>query len=220
MEFLSLKFKSKYHAKDPFAKQSPLPKKTKRISILSEPSQPMPSALLASQEDSPKPPIEQVYNPFPLLPKSSFNPTSMTQKRLSNLHPIIKAKYAAYTRPDIDVEYEINKSEERSKAFLAEKMAKERIEKESIQKKFDILHRNQDPSTIAQGKFFFDIGLELSNQSKQRIKARKEKILNDRRIELLLIVEGQKNSIEAIKVIQYLMPRKKVILKVMKRLAR
>ena len=144
-----MKFREKYSS-DRHRKSESLPKPIPKDPVKIESVQNLLSAVII-KEPPPKPPIEQIYNPYPLLPKSSFNPSSISEKRLAHLHPIIKAKYAAYSRPNADVEYEINKSELRSKAYLAEKMTQDIAEKKELQKKFDILHRNQDPASIALG---------------------------------------------------------------------
>ncbi|KAI9103043.1 hypothetical protein DFS34DRAFT_349807 [Phlyctochytrium arcticum] len=140
------------------------------------------------------------YKPFPLTATSSFSPTSIPNKKLSRLAPQTIAKYQAYAAPVPEVAQMIERSGQRSKA-------RARNERKLIREHYERARRkwgNMDEREME--------GEEMARRARERMRNKLHDAITFREMELQFLVEGQRNSIDAIRLKEYLAlrPRKTV----------
>ncbi|KAJ3323438.1 hypothetical protein HDU76_013632 [Blyttiomyces sp. JEL0837] len=130
---------------------------------------------------------EESYTPFKLSDKSSFNP----EKR---------AKYDAYKKPPVDIVNQIDRSCVRAKRIHKEQRRRflEQVEtvRESLARKGGIVSERE--SILAD---------ENSRKATERMRTKLKTLMEARDAELQQLVEGQKNSIDAIRLKEYLLLR-------------
>lgn len=154
---------------------------------ISSPSKP-------KEEDREQPKEIHKYQPFPLSAKSSYNSQSLPKKQLNKLPLYIRAKYSAYEAPTPSLAAKIGESEYRSQKLLANKH-KEISQLVEEHKNFVLKKRGICDQEIAQ---------EGARKARERLRARRQNMMELKEMELTYLVEGQNNSVDAIRLKEHL----------------
>ncbi|KND04367.1 uncharacterized protein SPPG_00096 [Spizellomyces punctatus DAOM BR117] len=159
---------------------------------LDSPTPDRPSNIRRKNSQAPNLPPATPYKPFPLSETSSFSPASIPKGKLRSLAPQTVAKYEAYTAPPAPVAQMIERSGQRAKARLRDEKRLVRQQIEAARMKW------------GNGKEREDAGEEMARRARERMRKKLNKALAFREMELQFLVEGQRNSIDAIRLKEYL----------------
>ncbi|KAI9202693.1 uncharacterized protein BJ171DRAFT_626365 [Polychytrium aggregatum] len=140
------------------------------------------------------------YRPFPLSDGSSFSPNRIGRRRFQNLDPLTKAKYLAYQPPAPPCAKQINDSERRARSWeVAERKATNEWVS-SVLKRWERRKQGVLVCTGEEGK----AGTLGAKKAVDRMKGKIERAIAARESELQFLVEGQSNSIDAIRLKEHL----------------
>ncbi|KAI9343655.1 hypothetical protein BDR26DRAFT_933173 [Obelidium mucronatum] len=140
---------------------------------------------------------DESYSPFHLADKSSFNPARLNSRQLRKMDKLTLAKYHAYEKPSAEIIQNIDESSARAKVWSKYEHRKLVEQCASIR---TLLARKRglvSPSEEA-------IALENSQKATDRMKDKFKNMAIARETELAFLVEGQPNSIDAIRLKEYL----------------
>ncbi|KAJ3092788.1 hypothetical protein HK102_002716 [Quaeritorhiza haematococci] len=167
------------------------------------------------------------YAPFPLSTHSSFNGARLSKRQLVSMHPVMRAKYGAYEMPPARVIEQIEGSHKRSRAVM-------RFETKALKTLVEEYQRRQriwrDTMKVGASTGAASAGVagrtsrvireeergyegvqeevrvaeEGSRRAKERMKEKIRQAMMDRDMELQYLVEGQRNSIDAIRLKEFI----------------
>lgn len=138
------------------------------------------------------------YQPFPLSDGSSFSPNKISRRQFTLLDPLTRAKYLAYQKPPPECAQLIVDADKRSKMWEREERRNLQIVADTMWKrwekrKFGVKHGEDSK-----------VGEDYAKKASERTRGKVAKALEMREAELQFLVEGQQNSIEAIRLKEYL----------------
>ncbi|KAJ3119773.1 hypothetical protein HK098_005178 [Nowakowskiella sp. JEL0407] len=135
------------------------------------------------------------YKPFPLAPSSSFSPAKLSTKSRKKISQTLKAKYDAYSLPNQSLVNSIEASCKRAKQS-------EKLEREKLS---TLISNARQSLEKRKGNLDDCIGPVLARERMKNKLSEREK---NRQLELQFLVEGQRNSIDAIRLKEFLSVRK------------
>ncbi|KAJ3215029.1 hypothetical protein HK099_006556 [Clydaea vesicula] len=130
------------------------------------------------------------YQPFQLNPKSSFNPVNLTKKTLKNMPRLIKSKYMAYEVPNPALLLKIERSELRSRIIIKKEQEEIKNAIRDYKKMMEKKKIGYDDDLVA---------LQGARKARERMHMRYKAQMWMKELELQYLVEGQSNSIDAIR---------------------
>ncbi|KAJ1552586.1 hypothetical protein HK096_011221, partial [Nowakowskiella sp. JEL0078] len=136
------------------------------------------------------------YTPFPLQTSSSFNPLRLSKKQLRNLDRLTMSKYNAYATPDKEVVARIEESGKRVKGRQRrsrKELGRQIEEARKLWEKRKGLASGDD--TAAK---------EGARKARERMELKAKCAEAAKDAELQFLVEGQRSSIDAIRLKEYL----------------
>lgn len=135
------------------------------------------------------------YTPFPLQPKSSYNPSSLSKRDLSRMNKQIAAKYGAYKLPDVEIVKKIEETNWRARRVL----------KREAQEAKQVYLEDQELLSKRRGHLGNDERhLKSVELAQKRMKMKIDRIMKMKEAEIQSLIEGQINSIDAIKLKEFL----------------
>ncbi|KAJ3030801.1 UNVERIFIED_CONTAM: hypothetical protein HDU68_007718 [Siphonaria sp. JEL0065] len=140
---------------------------------------------------------DESYSPFHLADKSSFNPARLNSRQIRKMDKLTLAKYQAYEKPSAEIIQNIDESSARAKMFTKSEHKKLLEQCNSIR---TLLARKKGLVSAAEEA----IALENAKKAEDRMKDKFKNMALARETELAFLVEGQPNSIDAIRLKEYL----------------
>ncbi|KAJ3205955.1 hypothetical protein HDU67_008530 [Dinochytrium kinnereticum] len=143
---------------------------------------------------------EESYKPFTLSQKSSFNPSSMSERQLGKLDRLTRAKYGAYEKPEAQISQQIDQSRARAKQWT-------KYEREKLRDQIYEIQRMWERKRGHVGELEERKGQEAARRATERMRGKIRSIMASRDNELQFLVEGQRNAIDAIRLKEFLVLR-------------
>ncbi|KAJ3249381.1 hypothetical protein HDU78_003167 [Chytriomyces hyalinus] len=140
---------------------------------------------------------DESYTPFHLSDKSSFNAARLPTRQMRKMDRLTLAKYKAYEKPDAEIIQNIDESNARAKVW--HRQQHKRIMEQYTTMK--TLFERKRGYLAAQEE---QMALEHAKQAADRMKEKFQNMSLARETELAFLVEGQPNSIDAIRLKEYL----------------
>ncbi|KAI8614269.1 hypothetical protein BC830DRAFT_1169567 [Chytriomyces sp. MP71] len=137
------------------------------------------------------------YTPFHLSDKSSFNLAKVSTRQVRKMDRVTLAKYKAYEKPTPNIVQNIDESSARAKALL--KHHHKRIQEECSSLRILLERKKGHIEVGEEGR-----AQEEARRAMDRMKDKHARMNLARETELAFLVEGQPNSIDAIRLKEYL----------------
>ncbi|KAI8914249.1 hypothetical protein EDD86DRAFT_273342 [Gorgonomyces haynaldii] len=135
------------------------------------------------------------YSPFQLGEHSSYNSAKVTQSAFAKMDPYTKAKYKAYDKIEQTLMDRVIESERRSRQILRQERKRNEEIIQAAKIRWTLLHSSVPASQTGQ---------QGAKEAKKRIQKKLRLIEKTREDELQFLVEGQANSIDAIRLKEHL----------------